>query len=1029
MKTIFTPTLFFLLFFYPAYSQVNLKLQSNYQFFNSTSGLKQNSVKFIISDPEKFIWIGTEFGLYKFDGESIKEFHEETNFGVQNKRFVNLGLGFNNPKKLYFFTYPEDNAYEKNLKLSSPVFPCKSDMIFVYQGITYDLSDSSLSFVSRSFNYFQILCDYSKTARKKALYVDGRFYLCADESLAIFQKGKVPIKIKIPNLSNKIAMQFGDTLLFVGNGVTTIYKGKVVSNPKFDKLFSKISNNELGDNLNSQIIGNNSKYFLVNGDSVFSISLTKNGVETIFKLISPYSDISSILYLENDKVFIVGTFTNGFYLFHEPKFNTITLNKKFGMPLINSNYAAISFKPNQILGANGWKYNAISNSVQSGQIPLQENTKRFLLLIKGNIFQNQDNHLMEIGQVENQINLLGGVWTNYVKSSTRFGGRVWLCSEHNIGYLKNNQIIGIKRLDKFFTGRYIEDIEALNNDVLLIATSSGVYTYDRFTKKIGTISGLNGVSTRYLRVEDNGDFWVGCYGSGLYLYSKGIVYKYFDKNIELKTVHSIQCDNFGNFWISSNDGLFKIRKSKLVHFCKTGVAGELYQYTVFDGLPSNEFNGGCKPSSVKLYNGFLGFPNIAGYVVFNPAKLKNYNFGGKISIESIVVEKKEIYVEDLNEINLTSDINSFGVNISYPYFHNLNNLTSEYRLLPYDTGWITFHHRNLEIHKIEPGNYILQIRIRTHGSENLMSEIVEKKIYFEPRFNETLIFKISVVIGLFIVFMVIFSITIITNKRREISLEKTVEAKTIELNSLIIDLETTIRKKEILQKSRDYLFMLIAHDLKSPINNFFGISKTIDFLYEQKDFERLKEIFQNIDVAGKNISNLINNLLFWGLNEQNLLELHLQKININEIIFPIESVYSQVAKYRYVKLEIINLLPNGIFSDKLSLELILRNLVDNSVKFSKVNSTVNIKLSMVNFSYFIEVENSINTGDKLIQEKIDLLNQIVIEEKFVLPGQYNLGLGIIMTINCVFKLGGKINFQVIENIFRVQVLLPNCELP
>src|SRR5690606_40213251 len=90
-----------------------------------------------------------------------------------------------------------------------------------------------------------------------------------------------------------------------------------------------------------------------------------------------------------------------------------------------------------------------------------------------------------------------------------------------------------------------------------------------------------------------------------------------DKNKYLATSHCIVEDQRGYFWITTNKGLFQVKKEKLYAYADGKTENVYYQY--YDksyGLLSSEFNGGCYPCGIKLHNK-IDFPSYSELVSFN----------------------------------------------------------------------------------------------------------------------------------------------------------------------------------------------------------------------------------------------------------------------------------------------------------------------------------------------------------------------------------------------------------------------------
>lgn len=157
-----------------------------------------------------------------------------------------------------------------------------------------------------------------------------------------------------------------------------------------------------------------------------------------------------------------------------------------------------------------------------------------------------------------------------------------------------------------------------------------------------------------------------------------------------------------------------------------------------------------------------------------------------------------------------------------------------------------------------------------------------------------------------------------------------------------------IRKKLLaeLQESNDtkaHLFSIIAHDLRSPLMAFQGIKSQIDYFLRKKQAQRLRELGSHIERSSMNIATLLDNLLNWALTEQKQLEPKFDFVNLENIIHDIVENYKLLAEIHGIKL-VTNIESNIVIStDKNILHTVLRNIVNNALKYTPEDGTISIK--------------------------------------------------------------------------------------
>uniref|UniRef100_A0AAU6WM76 Two component regulator propeller n=1 Tax=Chryseobacterium endophyticum TaxID=1854762 RepID=A0AAU6WM76_9FLAO len=93
-----------------------------------------------------------------------------------------------------------------------------------------------------------------------------------------------------------------------------------------------------------------------------------------------------------------------------------------------------------------------------------------------------------------------------------------------------------------------------------------------------------------------------------------------DPDRDIASAHTFLEDQKGYFWISTNNGLFKVKEKMLLDFAENKkYPVYYYRYTKLNGLLNNEFNT-AYPGGNILANGDFVFPSMEGFVFFRPGK-------------------------------------------------------------------------------------------------------------------------------------------------------------------------------------------------------------------------------------------------------------------------------------------------------------------------------------------------------------------------------------------------------------------------
>jgi signal transduction histidine kinase/uncharacterized protein HemY len=161
-------------------------------------------------------------------------------------------------------------------------------------------------------------------------------------------------------------------------------------------------------------------------------------------------------------------------------------------------------------------------------------------------------------------------------------------------------------------------------------------------------------------------------------------------------------------------------------------------------------------------------------------------------------------------------------------------------------------------------------------------------------------------------------------------------------------------------QTKDRLFSIVAHDLRSPIAAFQSTSRQINFFLRKNKPEKLQEIGTQIDSSAQHLNNMLNNLLNWVLTQQQQ-KIQLEKTTLNLY----KSVEEVLKSYQTIALahdiEIKNTIPKETFIwvDTDTFQTIIRNLISNSLKYTPEKGSISLSIDSLQ-----------NENDKIVTLKI-----------------------------------------------------------
>jgi PAS domain S-box-containing protein len=144
----------------------------------------------------------------------------------------------------------------------------------------------------------------------------------------------------------------------------------------------------------------------------------------------------------------------------------------------------------------------------------------------------------------------------------------------------------------------------------------------------------------------------------------------------------------------------------------------------------------------------------------------------------------------------------------------------------------------------------------------------------------------------------------------------------------------------------------MSHEIRTPMNAVLGF---IQILLRKEDDPKKLKMLNTINESGNSLLRIINDILDFSKISNNKLEIDMIEFNLYESLKHVKELYISKTKDKNlsINLSIDNQVPDNVYTDKLRLEQIVSNLVSNAIKFSKENTTIDIK------SDFIKESNSL----------------------------------------------------------------------
>lgn len=217
--------------------------------------------------------------------------------------------------------------------------------------------------------------------------------------------------------------------------------------------------------------------------------------------------------------------------------------------------------------------------------------------------------------------------------------------------------------------------------------------------------------------------------------------------------------------------------------------------------------------------------------------------------------------------------------------------------------------------------------------------------------------------------------------------------------------ELKLQSKELkqLNQVKDKFLSIVSHDLRAPLNSLSSILDLMDRKHiTPEEFDQLNK---ELRLQFNHTKSLMNNLLDWALLQMEKLKINVESIDLHRHV---EENLLLLRSLHLKDIEIKNQIPTDLkaMADANMLNLILRNLVMNSIKFTKPGGTITISATPNQTDIVISVaDNGVGIDEqiqKMLFEKTSTFTTVGTSN------ERGTGLGLILCKEFIEKHGGRI---------------------
>ena len=511
------------------------------------------------------------------------------------------------------------------------------------------------------------------------------------------------------------------------------------------------------------------------------------------------------------------------------------------------------------------------------------------------------------------------------------------------------------------TGNFVRFVGSDRTGGLWIGTTEGLsfFASNRFVN-FTTRDGLSSNAMMCFYEDRDEVIWFGTVDGGL-IRSKGAMFTSFTMRDGLpeNNVYQILEDDLGNLWLGGDRGICRINKRELNDYA----AGKIgyFSTTTFgkkDGLKARECNGGSQPSCWKSKDGRLWFSMVKGVAVIDPRNLKINTVPPSVVIQHLLADNKEILLSKGRV--LEAGVTRIEFRFAALSFISPEDVTFKYMLEGYDKDWVSAGNaRSVTYTNIPPGRYTFRVNAANEdGTWNLNGAFASFTL--RSYFYQTTIFTVCMVLVVVGGAAGAYSLRTRRLVRRTHELESTVAKRTDEivrqkdaleqankeLSDLLRELEEKSKQLEVARiraeeanQTKSAFLANVSHELRTPLNSVIGFTnimlKNKPKNLKEQDLTYLDRILEN----GKHLLELIEDVLDLSRIEAGRMDIRRSTVSLEILIH--ETIAQIEGKLIGKEMSIIAEMPSPmkpIDTDPGKFKQILINLLGNAIKFTEHGS-------------------------------------------------------------------------------------------
>ncbi len=212
-----------------------------------------------------------------------------------------------------------------------------------------------------------------------------------------------------------------------------------------------------------------------------------------------------------------------------------------------------------------------------------------------------------------------------------------------------------------------------------------------------------------------------------------------------------------------------------------------------------------------------------------------------------------------------------------------------------------------------------------------------------------------------------------------------------------------------LNAEKDRFFSIISHDLRNPFNGCLMATELLFTRFNELSPEEIAAFIAALHDAATNMNKLLDNLLNWAQLQMGTLKTKLQPVDLSIAISNAVELQKSVVMKKDITITQKIGSPAKAKADQGMVDMVLRNLISNAIKFTPAGGKVVIQVEETAHEIAVSVKDSGIGMNKALQNKLFRINEKV--SRPGTEGEQSTGLGLVLSFDMTQRMNGSLGVE------------------